>query len=167
MLFRSSTVDSTDFGSNWPINITGAAGPTGSVIMFAASTPPVGYLAADGSQVSRTTYANLFSVVGTTFGSGDGSNTFNLPDMRGYFARGWDSTGTVDTNISYQNGVSTVSSTSITGLTTNYLKDGMSVSGPGVPAATTISSISSSTADRKSTRLNSSHIPLSRMPSSA
>ena len=141
----TSTVDSTDFGSNWPINISGSAGPVGSVIMFAASTPPSGYLIANGAEVSRTTYAGLYAVIGTTFGDGDGSLTFNLPDMRGYFARGWDSTGTVDKNISHQDGTTTVSSTSVTGLITKYLKAGMSVSGPGVPAATTISSISNST----------------------
>ena len=84
----TSTVDSTDFGANWPINITGSAGPTGTVIMFAANTPPAGYLTADGSQVSRTTYANLFGVIGTAFGAGDGSLTFNLPNLVGYFMRG-------------------------------------------------------------------------------
>jgi prepilin-type N-terminal cleavage/methylation domain-containing protein len=47
------------------------------------STPPTGYLLEDGSEVSRTTYADLFAVIGTTYGSGDGSTTFNLPDSRG------------------------------------------------------------------------------------
>lgn len=142
----TSTVDNTDFGSNWPINITGAAGPTGSIIMFAASTPPVGYLAANGAQVSRTTYAQLFSVIGTTFGAGDGSATFNLPDLRGYFMRGWDSAGTVDSNTSTQSGTTASSSTTITGLTdTTYLVVGMSVTGSGIPSSTTIASIVSGT----------------------
>ena len=39
---------------------------------------------------SRTTYANLFNVIGTSFGAGNGSTTFNVPDLRGYFIRGWD-----------------------------------------------------------------------------
>jgi phage-related tail fiber protein len=70
--------------------------PSGSVFWFAASTPPTGYLKANGAAVSRTTYAALFAVVGTTYGSGDGSTTFNLPDLRGEFIRGWDDGRGVD-----------------------------------------------------------------------
>jgi len=57
--------------------------PTGCVKMYAGSTPPNTWLICDGSQVSRTTYATLFSVIGTTYGSGDGSTTFNVPNMQG------------------------------------------------------------------------------------
>lgn len=64
--------------------------PIGTVIWFSANTPPSGYLECDGSAISRTVYADLFSTIGTTFGSGDGSTTFNLPDLRGEFVRGWD-----------------------------------------------------------------------------
>lgn len=67
-----------------------AAVPSGAVFYFAASSAPTGYLECDGSAVSRTTYADLFAVVSTTFGSGDGSTTFNLPDLRGEFIRGYD-----------------------------------------------------------------------------
>jgi len=56
--------------------------PTGSVQMFAGSTAPVNWLMCDGSAVSRTTYAALFALIGTTYGVGNGSTTFNLPDMR-------------------------------------------------------------------------------------
>lgn len=56
--------------------------PSGSVQMFAGSSAPTNWLMCDGSAVSRTTYARLFAVVGTTYGVGDGSTTFNLPDMR-------------------------------------------------------------------------------------
>jgi len=56
--------------------------PTGSVQAYAASTAPSGWLLCDGSQVSRTTYATLFALIGTTYGVGDGSTTFNIPDMR-------------------------------------------------------------------------------------
>lgn len=62
--------------------------PAGAIIPFASFTPPVGWLIADGAAVSRSTYALLFYVIGTTFGAGDGSTTFNLPDLRGYFVRG-------------------------------------------------------------------------------
>ncbi|HEY1932828.1 MAG TPA: phage tail protein [Acetobacteraceae bacterium] len=56
---------------------------------FDSSSPPsAGWLFCDGSAVSRTTYADLFSAIGTSWGSGDGTTTFNLPDLRGYFVRG-------------------------------------------------------------------------------
>jgi microcystin-dependent protein len=55
---------------------------------FAMNFAPSGWLAANGSAVSRTTYSDLFAAIGTTYGSGNGSSTFNLPDLRGYFVRG-------------------------------------------------------------------------------
>ena len=63
---------------------------------FAASTAPTGYLECSGVAVSRTTYAALFAVTSTTFGVGDGSTTFNLPNLRGEFVRGWDNGRGVD-----------------------------------------------------------------------
>lgn len=72
------------------------AAPTGSVIAYAASTAPLGFLKCNGAAVSRTTYATLFARIGTTFGSGDGSTTFNVPELRGEFIRGFDETGLVD-----------------------------------------------------------------------
>jgi microcystin-dependent protein len=62
--------------------------PAGTIILFAGSSPPAGYLACDGSAVSRTTYANLFAAIGTAWGAGDGSTTFNVPDLRGRSAVG-------------------------------------------------------------------------------
>lgn len=70
--------------------------PTGSVTYFAASTPPSGWLKANGAEVSRTTYADLYAVIGDTFGAGDGSTTFLLPDLRGDFVRGVDDGRGVD-----------------------------------------------------------------------
>ena len=64
--------------------------PAGAVATFAMNTAPTGWLKANGAAVSRTTYATLFTAIGTTFGVGDGSTTFNVPDLRGEFARGWD-----------------------------------------------------------------------------
>jgi len=64
--------------------------PPGSVTWYAANSAPTGYLKANGADVSRATYAALFTAIGTTFGIGDGSTTFTLPDLRGEFARGWD-----------------------------------------------------------------------------
>jgi microcystin-dependent protein len=57
--------------------------PVGTVWEFAGAAAPTGWLFCDGSAVSRTTYNTLFSVIGTTYGVGDGSTTFNLPDRRG------------------------------------------------------------------------------------
>lgn len=57
--------------------------PTGGMLPYAGANPPSGWLLCDGSAVSRTTYANLFSVCGVTYGAGNGTSTFNLPDKRG------------------------------------------------------------------------------------
>ena len=62
----------------------------GTVIYSAAQSAPSGYLVADGSAVSRTGYAALFAAIATTYGPGNGSTTFNLPDLRGLFIRGYD-----------------------------------------------------------------------------
>lgn len=70
--------------------------PVGTVLPFSSTTAPTGYLLCDGSAVSRTTYASLFAVVSTAFGVGDGSTTFNLPDLRGQFMRGWSTTSVQD-----------------------------------------------------------------------
>lgn len=64
--------------------------PSGMVVPFAMSAVPSGWLECDGTAVSRTTYASLFAAIGVTYGVGDGSTTFNLPDLRGEFLRGWD-----------------------------------------------------------------------------
>ena len=55
---------------------------TGTIVSYGSNTAPDGFLDFDGSAVSRTTYASLFSVIGTTYGTGDGSTTFNLPDLQ-------------------------------------------------------------------------------------
>lgn len=60
--------------------------PTGMILPFAGTSIPEGFLACNGSNVSRTTYANLFSVIGTRYGAGDGSTTFTLPNLHRKFA---------------------------------------------------------------------------------
>jgi|LULO01.1.fsa_nt_gb microcystin-dependent protein len=67
--------------------------PSGTVVPFAGSSAPTGYLLAQGQAVSRSTYSDLFSAIGTTYGSGDGSSTFNLPDLRGRVVAGKDDMG--------------------------------------------------------------------------
>lgn len=77
-----------------------ASTPTGCVQMFAGSTAPQGWLYCNGQAVSRTTYADLFAVIGTTYGSGDGSTTFNVPNFVGIFPRGAAMSGTTTQVIS-------------------------------------------------------------------
>lgn len=64
-----------DIGPTWQVLV-----PTGTVIDFAGSSAPNGYLLCNGTAVSRTTFSALFAVIGTTYGAGDGSHTFNLPN---------------------------------------------------------------------------------------
>ena len=68
--------------------------PAGMIMPYAGTAAPTGWLACDGSAVSRTTYADLFTAISTTWGVGDGSLTFNLPDLRGAFLRGTGAHGT-------------------------------------------------------------------------
>lgn len=70
--------------------------PAGAVMPFAMNVAPSGWLKCSGQAVSRTTYATLFALIGTTYGSGDNTTTFNLPDLRAEFIRGWDDGRTVD-----------------------------------------------------------------------
>ena len=75
--------------------------PAGAVIYHAANTAPTGFLKANGAAVSRTTYTALFAAIGTTFGVGDGASTFNVPDLRGEFLRGWDDSRGIDSGRSF------------------------------------------------------------------
>ncbi len=67
-----------------------SGGDVGVVVAWLTSSVPSGYLECDGAAVSRTTYSALFAIIAETYGNGDGSTTFNLPDFRGNFLRGWD-----------------------------------------------------------------------------
>lgn len=73
--------------------------PIGTIVPFSAKTIPSGWLECDGSAISRATYAGLFALYnadGLPWGAGNTTTTFNLPDLRGYFLRGWDNTAGVD-----------------------------------------------------------------------
>lgn len=71
--------------------------PAGVILMYGGSSAPTGYLLCDGSAVSRSTYSDLFDVIGETYGAGDGSTTFNVPDHRQRFPIGKASSGTGST----------------------------------------------------------------------
>ena len=82
------------FDGTKDINVT----PAGAVQYFAMPNPPTGWLVADGSTVARDQYKDLFAVIGTFYGAGDGKTTFNIPDLRGEFVRSWDAGRGIDKN---------------------------------------------------------------------
>lgn len=73
---------------------TGYLAPVGSMMMYAGSSAPTGWLLCDGTAISRTTYSDLFSAISTTYGTGDGSSTFNTPNMGGKGPMGYLSSNT-------------------------------------------------------------------------
>lgn len=77
----------TSDGSGWVSSAPNYV-PTGGMVMWGTASAPTGYLLCNGSAVSRSTYSALFAVIGTSYGSGDGSTTFNLPDFRDRFPVG-------------------------------------------------------------------------------
>ena len=79
----------TDGSGNLSFQIV-AGVPSGAVFCIAVASVPSGYLECNGAAVSRTTFAALFAIIGTQYGSGNGSTTFNIPDLRGEFIRGFD-----------------------------------------------------------------------------
>lgn len=83
----------TDGGVKFKVEKLGGGTPTGSVTAFAGDTAPYGWLLCDGSAISRTDYASLYSVIGTKYGSGDGSTTFNLPNLVDKFIEGGSTSG--------------------------------------------------------------------------
>ena len=93
--FNTQTVEFEGYnGTAWGGLASGV--PVGTILAHASNTPPSGFLECNGSNISRSTYATLFSTISTTFGVGDGSSTFALPDLRGQFIRGWANTGSTD-----------------------------------------------------------------------
>lgn len=131
--------------------------PPGIILPFAGATPPsASYLLCDGAAISRSTYAALFAVIGTRWGRGDGSTTFNVPDARGRFLRGLDSTSSRDPDrlarvISGSGTTWTMSCTTtnlspnVTCASTENLCPGMSITGTGIPASTVVRSITNGT----------------------
>ena len=79
-----------------PVTSAASAIKAGTVAHFAANSAPAGWLKANGAAISRSAYAGLFAAIGTTYGAGDGSSTFNVPDLRGEFLRGLDDGRGVD-----------------------------------------------------------------------
>lgn len=89
----SSTGD--ELSSNSYVSAASGGLNSGTIIMYVSDLLPAGFLLCDGSAVSRSTYSSLFSAIGTTYGTGDGSTTFNLPNMKGKMPIGVKSGGNV------------------------------------------------------------------------
>jgi microcystin-dependent protein len=96
IIYRQNASNPALAGTHHVLLIQGKQVPVSTVIMSASGSVPVGYLECDGAAVSRTTYYDLFQSIGTTYGSGNGTSTFNIPDLRGEFIRGWDHSRGVD-----------------------------------------------------------------------
>lgn len=95
----------------------GANAFLGFEFTYAGTSAPTGFLICDGSAISRTTYADLFAAIGTTWGVGDGSTTFNIPDRRDRYGRGSSGTYTAGTYLSGQNAAHTHGPGSLSGYT--------------------------------------------------
>jgi len=101
--------------------------PSGMVSMYGGASAPTGWLLCDGSAVSRATYATLFGIVSTNYGAGDGSTTFNVPDLRSRTALGAGSGTKVMTFSTLATGTSTVTVTGVTNSSTNEVITGTPV----------------------------------------
>lgn len=130
--------------------------PSGMLAPFAGTSAPSGWFLCYGQAVSRTTYAALFTAIGTTYGTGDGSTTFNLPDLRGRTIAGVDDMGgSAASRLTGDNGASTATADSNGSFTsaTNILVDGnsgtiilgMKVTGTGISGEVTVVKINSQT----------------------
>ena len=96
-----TTQDIMTVASDGNVTFPTGVGTVGEIAAFARSSAPAGWVKCNGAALSRITYANLFSIIGTSFGAGDGSTTFNVPDLRGEFIRGWDDGRGADSGITF------------------------------------------------------------------
>lgn len=93
-LYKTATGIGLSIGGVFVVELGGT--PTGAILEFAGATAPAGYLLCYGQAISRSTYSQLFDVIGTEHGAGDGSTTFNVPDRRGRVGAGVDNMGGSD-----------------------------------------------------------------------
>jgi microcystin-dependent protein len=95
-VLRSSDINANFATLKSAIESIDSSAPAGAIVAYSGTVAPSGWLLCNGQSVSRTTYAGLYAVIGNSFGSGDGSTTFHLPDFRGRFLRGLDGTANID-----------------------------------------------------------------------
>lgn len=119
--------------TGWVVSQLSTSIPAGAIMYFAQSNVPDGWLFCNGSNVSRTTYANLFAAIGTKYGSGNGSSTFTLPNLRDIFIQGASSTSNVGQSVAagLPNIIGTFGASKINGITTS---GAFSLTGYGVGA---------------------------------
>ena len=113
--------------------------PVGSILPIASTNVPAGFIECDGRAIGRVTFSDLFAEIGTIWGVGDGTTTFNVPDLRGEFLRGWDHGRYVD-NVGSFNATKTTGNATLTGLSIDakLIENGMLVVGTGIPNNSTI-----------------------------
>ena len=128
-------------GTSKRATAAGFAVPAGFILPYGSTTAPSGFLACDGAAVSRTTYAALFAAIGETWGAGDSSTTFNVPDLEGAGLRGT-GTGTIDTRDKTGPAVGAFQEDQLQGFQT----DGSAVDGSGAVVGSPIGSGSRRTA---------------------
>lgn len=112
--------------SDTQTKVINTALPTGTILMFSSNSQPDGYLICDGSAVQRTVYTDLFNVIGTAYGDGDGSTTFNLPNLVQSFPRGNTGVATTGGSDAHHHG--------LTAATANITFDGVNLDSK-LPAA--------------------------------
>jgi microcystin-dependent protein len=109
--------------------------PAGMIMYFANTTVPQGWFQCDGAAISRTSYVELFAAIGTVYGTGDGSTTFNLPDLRGQFVRGWASSSTTAASVTGSIATTTLT---VSAVGSGLIQIGDILSGSGVTANTKV-----------------------------
>lgn len=125
--FTNGDIDLKTSGT-WQVKVNGVViplvawgNPSGSILLWSTGSAPSGYLLCDGSAVSRTTYNTLYSTIGTTYGAGDGSTTFNVPSLGGRIPIG------IQTAQSKGNPTITIASPGVITLTAHWLANGNKV----------------------------------------
>jgi microcystin-dependent protein len=126
--------------------VQSAAGITGQIVMWPTNSAPTGYLVCDGAAVNRTTYSALFAVVGSTFGSGDGSTTFNLPNYVNRTPFGVNAATTASVTGIISNGSGAAGTIlNVTAVGSGTLAIGQVITGTGITANTRITALGTGT----------------------
>ena len=121
--------------------------PAGTIFPYGGSTAPPGWLLCDGTAVSRTTYARLYGAIGTAYGTGDGSTTFNVPDMRGRTFAGAEVAGSSQSRLEISmNATGSSGDTVLTVASTANLRHGMGAYGTGIASGAYITDLTGTTA---------------------
>lgn len=153
---------STGSGKNVEESIF-AAMPAGTVIAYAGSTAPDGFIACNGAAVSRGAYASLFAAIGTLYGEGDGSTTFNLPDLTDRVVQGGATAGTalaaglpnISGSFDLRKGSTNASSTIALGFNKSFYSSSSSTLSPTVAySVTTVDAYTPQTANFDASRSN-------------